>query len=134
MAEFAYNYMVSLSGTEYDPCSYNLLHMSDNPYGENLAAGTNSEPAELVQLWYDEIEYYDYDNVTGIEHDGHDVGHFTQLVWADSTELGCAVQKCSNEAVYLICEYNPAGNIIVIGAPNNDEYIEFEENVKPLIS
>ncbi|CDO92722.1 unnamed protein product [Kluyveromyces dobzhanskii CBS 2104] len=131
LADYAYEYTQSLIGGSSDPCNYVLVH-SGGSYGENLAAGTNSDPVDLVGLWYDEIEYYDYNNVTGVSHNGHDVGHFTQLVWASSTEVGCSVTKCSSGAVYLICEYSPAGNIKVIGG--DDDYILYKENVKPLIT
>lgn len=133
LAAYAYNYAQSLKGGDSDPCNYILKH-SGGQYGENLAAGTNSAPADLVNLWYDEIKYYDYNNVTGIEHDGHEVGHFTQLVWASSTDLGCSVERCTNGAVYLICEYSPAGNIYVVGEGVTDHYMLYEQNVKPLKS
>ncbi|BAO37689.1 SCP super family [Kluyveromyces marxianus] len=133
LAAYAYNYAQSLKGGDSDPCNYVLKH-SGGQYGENLAAGTNSSPADLVNLWYDEIKYYDYNNVTGIEHDGHEVGHFTQLVWASSTDLGCSVERCTNGAVYLICEYSPAGNIYVVGEGVTDHYMLYEQNVKPLKS
>ncbi|KAL2708057.1 SCP superfamily [Kluyveromyces marxianus] len=133
LAAYAYNYAQSLKGGDSDPCNYILKH-SGGQYGENLAAGTNSAPADLVNLWYDEIKYYDYNNITGIEHDGHEVGHFTQLVWASSTDLGCSVERCTNGAVYLICEYSPAGNIYVVGEGVTDHYMLYEQNVKPLKS
>ena len=133
LAAYAYNYAQSLKGGDSDPCNYVLKH-SGGQYGQNLAAGTNSSPADLVNLWYDEIKYYDYNNVTGIEHDGHEVGHFTQLVWASSTDLGCSVERCTNGAVYLICEYSPAGNIYVVGEGVTDHYMLYEQNVKPLKS
>ena len=129
LSQFALEYTESLRGTANDPCNYILKH-SGGPYGENLAAGTNSLPADLVNLWYDEIKDYDYNDVTGISHNGKDVGHFTQLVWAATTDVGCAVEKCTNGAVYLICEYNPYGNVYVSGG--DDDMILFKENVKPL--
>ncbi|QEU60266.1 hypothetical protein KDRO_C07980 [Kluyveromyces lactis] len=130
LAAYAYDYTQTLLGSDNDPCNYKLQH-SGGSYGENLAAGTNSDPAALVGLWYDEINYYDYNNVTGISHNGHDVGHFTQLVWAASTDVGCSVTKCSSGSVYLICEYSPAGNVKVVGG--NDAYVLYKQNVKPLL-
>ena len=44
---------------------------------------------------------------------------YTQLVWATSRQVGCAVHRCkliaksnlSSEASYLVCHYGPAGNL-----------------------
>lgn len=91
----------------------------------------------MVDYWYDEIQYYDYDNVTGITHDGQEVGHFTQLVWASTTKVGCAVIQCDTMAKYgqnsqyLLCEYTPAGNVYN-GTPGQDEFSFFKENVQRL--
>jgi hypothetical protein len=42
-------------------------------------------------------------------------GHYTQVVWRTSTELGCGVASCKtqdgwNQDIW-ICNYGPAGNI-----------------------
>uniref|UniRef100_A0A8C9ZG20 Cysteine-rich secretory protein LCCL domain containing 1b n=1 Tax=Sander lucioperca TaxID=283035 RepID=A0A8C9ZG20_SANLU len=45
--------------------------------------------------------------------------HYTQLVWATSNRIGCAINVCYNmnvwgmiwaKAVYLVCNYSPPGN------------------------
>ncbi|XP_002737696.1 uncharacterized protein LOC100375729 [Saccoglossus kowalevskii] len=80
--------------------------------GENIAS-ISSEISEatgygLTKLWYDEIADYNYndpDSSTGI------IGHFTQVVWAASTNLGCAYNVDTvNDRVYVACEYEPYGN------------------------
>nr|XP_006820097.1 PREDICTED: cysteine-rich secretory protein LCCL domain-containing 1-like [Saccoglossus kowalevskii] len=82
--------------------------------GENLAS-MSSEISEatgygLTKLWYDEIADYNYndpDSSTGV------IGHFTQVVWAASTNLGCAYNVDTvNDRVYVACEYEPYGNYI----------------------
>lgn len=99
-------------------CSGQLTH-SGGPYGENLALGYGIEGA--VKAWYDEIDQYDYNNQGFSEL----TGHFTQLIWKDTTEVGCAVKYCGETwGDYVVCSYNPAGNVIG----------EFNENVLPLIS
>lgn len=100
---------------QYD-CSGTLVH-SGGPYGENLALGYGIEGA--VDAWYSEIKYYNYNNPGFSE----DTGHFTQLVWKSSTEVGCGVKSCGGVwGDYVVCSYNPAGNVIG----------EFPENVMPL--
>ena len=37
------------------------------------------------------------------------VGHFTQIVWQDTKEVGCAYNPCPNLDT-IICNFYPAGN------------------------
>jgi hypothetical protein len=39
----------------------------------------------------------------------HDVGHYTQIVWPATTQVGCAVAS-SASTDYLVCRYSPPGN------------------------
>jgi hypothetical protein len=39
-----------------------------------------------------------------------DVGHYTQLIWPTTREVGCAVAKGQGNDV-LVCRYAPAGNV-----------------------
>lgn len=49
-------------------------------------------------------------------------GHFTQVVWKDSTQLGVGVAT-DGKKVYVVGQYRPAGNM------NTREH--FEKNVLP---
>ncbi|KAH6602987.1 hypothetical protein BASA61_000555 [Batrachochytrium salamandrivorans] len=58
-------------------------------------------------------------------YDGHPIavnalficyGHYTQLVWPSTTAVGCGVAR-NNDGQYLVCHYNPAGNVIDQRAP-----------------
>ncbi|CCC68846.1 hypothetical protein NCAS_0B07620 [Naumovozyma castellii] len=111
LASYAQNY-----ADAYD-CSGNLVH-SGGPYGENLALGYDAVGS--VDAWYNEISSYDYSNPGFSEN----AGHFTQVVWKSSTQVGCGIKDCSATGwgSYVICSYNPAGNFIG----------EFAENVEPL--
>jgi hypothetical protein len=40
-----------------------------------------------------------------------DVGHYTQIIWPATTEVGCSVAK-GGAHDFLVCRYNPAGNVI----------------------
>jgi pathogenesis-related protein 1 len=102
-------------------------HSNSEFYGENLAYGGFSNPAYYVYLWYDEIGNYNYnDPVFGLN-----TGHFTQVIWADSIQIGCGwvVNGCQNTLGqdypnYLACEYYPFGNVDG----------EFADQVLPLIT
>jgi len=45
-------------------------------------------------------------------------GHYTQVVWAKTRHVGCAIQDCSpltgafSQGTYLVCNYGPAGNYV----------------------
>ncbi|SMN21736.1 similar to Saccharomyces cerevisiae YJL079C PRY1 Protein of unknown function [Maudiozyma saulgeensis] len=99
LASYAQNYADS-----YD-CSGNLVH-SGGQYGENLAVGYGTTGS--VDAWYNEISNYDFSN-PGFSSN---TGHFTQLVWKSTTQVGCGVKSCGGVwGDYVICSYDPAGNV-----------------------
>lgn len=89
----------------------NLEH-SEGPYGENLAEGSwDLTAAEAVKMWADEKEFYNYASNSCVE--GQMCGHYTQIVWRDSSSVGCAKAKCSNNGwTFVTCNYYPPGNYI----------------------
>ena len=84
---------------------------SGNGYGENIAWGTAGAftPTRFVENWYSEAPAYDYS--TGSGRGGAVTGHFTQIVWAGSTEVGCGWARCGGSD-YLVCNYSPPGNYV----------------------
>ncbi|CZT09912.1 related to the plant PR-1 class of pathogen related proteins [Rhynchosporium graminicola] len=95
---------------------------SGGPTGENLAAGYPNATAS-VDAWGLERKDYDFKK-PGF---GEKTGHFTQLVWGNSTSVGCAVKACGGEndtpGYFVVCEYYPPGN--VVGSKNQ----AFKDNV-----
>jgi uncharacterized protein YkwD len=76
-----------------------LEHRESNKYGENLYYGWSSDPkfdvsaGVPVQAWYDEIKDYNF-NKPGFSPK---TGHFTQVLWVKSTELGCGKAKSKDK-------------------------------------
>ena len=90
-----------------------VFEHSTGDLGENLAAFSwEVEPADVVEGWFSEIEFYDYD-ANSCEA-GQQCGHYTQVVWRDSTRIGCAVTACDldgfGQGDFWVCEYDPPGN------------------------
>ncbi len=91
------------------------LEHSGSEFGENIWMGTSefySFP-EMVDSWGEEKEYFIpgslFPNVSTTSN-WSDVGHYTQIVWEDTTELGCGLSTGGGND-YLTCQYDPAGNI-----------------------
>lgn len=81
---------------------------SGSSYGENLAAGTTGSltPEAVAAMWYDEIAKYKFP-AGGFSMT---TGHFTQVVWKQTTAIGCGVVTCNGMDIW-VCNYDPAGNV-----------------------
>ncbi|KUF12568.1 CAP domain-containing protein [Pseudoponticoccus marisrubri] len=103
-----------------------------NGAGENLYSTGNTSPGfdparvgqAAVESWYwCEIGLYP----------SPQAGHYTQVIWQNSTQLGCAMLQCDagSQQVWpgqnyhvarVVCQYAPAGNITNAG--------QYERNVR----
>ncbi|CAL5377550.1 unnamed protein product [Camellia sinensis] len=88
-----------------------LIH-SNGPYGENLANGSGSfTGTDGVNLWIGEKPFYNYNSNSCVRE--KDCLHYTQVIWRNSTRLGCARVQCTNNGWwFVICSYDPRGNYI----------------------
>lgn len=86
-----------------------LQHNSRFDYGENLFMGTRGHYTlvDAAKLWESEKRHYSGDFLNSANW--QKVGHYTQMVWRDTTKLGCAKAVCNNNEV-IVCHYYPAGN------------------------
>lgn len=87
----------------------------DYSEGENLWAGTSGfyQPEAMVEHWIAEKRLFKHgvypdNSVTG---NAADVGHYTQVIWASTTVIGCALAKSQDED-FLVCRYRQPGNLI----------------------
>jgi pathogenesis-related protein 1 len=84
-----------------------FVHRTNSTYGENLfeIIGATTSSAQVVKAWAEESRNYDYksNRCRGV------CGHFTQMVWGDTKEVGCAVARGGGREVW-VCGYDPPGN------------------------
>lgn len=93
-----------------------FVHESQDVYGENLAWGAGLSGHAAVDLWYNEINNYNF--AAPVYTDNPQVGHFTQLVWRTTTQVGCAMKVCNGQN-FWVCRYLPPGNWNVKPGPKN---------------
>jgi len=108
-----------------------ISHRPNNDYGENIAfqssfgggSGSFTGP-DAVTFWVAEIDCYTYGTIGQTEQceqacvadlNSNGCGHYTQVVWADTTSVGCGYATCEsgnglNEVI--VCNYDPPGNYI----------------------
>ncbi|XP_006142910.1 glioma pathogenesis-related protein 1 [Tupaia chinensis] len=92
------------------------LHPNFTSLGENIWTGSLSlfSVSSAIINWYKEIQYYDFRT----RRCNKVCGHYTQVVWAQSYKVGCAVQFCPrvdgfeslSNGAHFVCNYGPAGN------------------------
>lgn len=91
------------------------LRHSSASWGENIAltayyAGRGddgtSNVIDAINMWYAEVAAYDYGRAAYTAG----TGHFTQLVWRASRGYGVGAYYDGKAGVYVVMEYDPAGN------------------------
>ncbi|XP_004295465.1 PREDICTED: pathogenesis-related protein PR-1-like [Fragaria vesca subsp. vesca] len=92
-----------------EDCS--LIH-SNSEYGENLfwGSGHDWKPSDAVRAWARESRYYNHK--TNSCEQNKDCLHYTQMVWRQSSKIGCAKVVCKSGDTILACVYDPPGNVI----------------------
>ena len=106
------------------------LKHSDSVYGENIFwAGPREvttqnkkgetlrrhqlqdiKEQEVVDSWAEERQWYSHKDNSCNAPDGRSCGHYTQIVWKDTLEVGCAKAVCSDNSQVWVCFYDPPGN------------------------
>ncbi|XP_032912738.1 glioma pathogenesis-related protein 1-like [Catharus ustulatus] len=91
------------------------VHPKFGTAGENIWTGSASAftVSGALSAWFNEVKHYDYNTnkCTRV------CGHYTQVVWATSYKVGCAVHFCPKmgylsirNAAHFVCNYGPPGN------------------------
>ncbi|KAB5575171.1 hypothetical protein PHYPO_G00217800 [Pangasianodon hypophthalmus] len=72
--------------------------------------------SDIINSWFQEGHHYVYQN--GQCKSNHTCKHYTQLVWATSSQVGCALHLCRvgvKQWDMFVCAYFPGGNWEVNG-------------------
>jgi len=72
-------------------------------------SGPNFELNKAIEVWYNGKDKYDF-NEPGFKPGS---GNFTQLVWADSKEIGVAAAQAKSGKIYVVARFKPSGNVIM---------------------
>ncbi|XP_019865780.2 venom allergen 5 isoform X2 [Aethina tumida] len=105
---------------QYDPEKSNLI-------GQNiLTITTNHTPDEeiLILHWYKQVKNIkesDVKNFTTVVNSHGKIGQYSQLMWAKTRQVGCAMASYSeitpegiitgNKLFRFVCNYTPTGNV-----------------------
>ncbi|GLC61872.1 hypothetical protein PLESTB_001813100 [Pleodorina starrii] len=104
------------------------LQHSGSP-GESLymysySGGVSLNCENAVQTWYSEESNYMYSYTPWSDNSLQATGHFTQLVWKSTSEVGCGAAAGNGGTCYVVaCRYWPPGN-----TRGDEEYLM---NVEP---
>ena len=94
--------------------------VGENLFCKNSSGAIDYTSGDMSKAWYSEIK--DYDFQTG-KSKGGVIGHFTQLAWKDSKEVGFGVDFNGGFCIG-VANYYPGGNY-------NDEYLKNIGNLMP---
>ena len=114
---------ISQDYAEKNPSGHSGTNFKGEWMGENLfwSHGRKSVDGGFpVDEWYNEISFYNFE--TGKSIDEKVTGHFTQVVWKNSKELGIGYY-CQNTDCTVVGNYFPGGNY-------NDDYLNQVQNLQ----
>ncbi|XP_057739636.1 pathogenesis-related protein 1C-like [Arachis stenosperma] len=92
----------------------NLEPIPDPYYGQNVVwnmASDHFTGANAVAKWVAHKKYYDHKSNSCI---GGDCKCYIQVVWSNTTHVGCArvkCDKCQRRCTLVLCLYSPPGNV-----------------------
>lgn len=88
-----------------------IHHRSGDNYGENISwiSDMPDDISEGVAMWNEEKVYFKY---KPIGNDWAKAGHYTQVIWKNTTQVGCGCAVSKSGAFFFVCNYDPPGNYI----------------------
>lgn len=104
-----------------EQCSFGhdqIRDVSRFAVGQNVFMSSSTDSSapvdwdQAINGWYDEVKDYSNQNID-ISRFSTETGHFTQVVWADTSRIGCGSVVYKDEAWvnrFTVCNYGSAGN------------------------
>jgi len=83
--------------------------------GQNLAQGSPRMSIKTaIKMWDAEKKDYDYcsNSKSSDAPPNAMIGHYTQVVWANSEYVGCGKTSCGKNGDLITCNYWPQGNFV----------------------
>ncbi|KAE9552041.1 hypothetical protein FO519_004732 [Halicephalobus sp. NKZ332] len=121
MYKLSYNCSIEANAQAYASTCPFPVHSAPSArtgMGENMAQlGSTGDIAaamiQAVQLFYAELEEYGIINLDNNTFTSGDMsaGHYSQVCWANTFQVGCGINVCSN-GYHVVCQYYPAGNYL----------------------
>jgi len=115
MQEIEWDDDLASKAQSYSENCLGMVHSGEGP--ENLASQTGGNVSVMFNLWMTEKEAFDESGyrakfLSG-SYNGNVVGHYSQIVWASNTKLGCGLSYCEDYKYkyLLVCRYK-TGNIL----------------------
>ena len=100
-------HLATTGAFEHDP---NKGNVGENIAGFNPSKGV-SAPGEGQMLWVAEKKDYHGDALTA--ENWYPTGHYTQMVWRNTKDVGCATASGGGHPYnILVCRYSPPGNFM----------------------
>jgi pathogenesis-related protein 1 len=105
LAQFAQQWADHLASTG----TFQHRDQGQTGYGENLFGGSDGySPADAARHWLEERAAYRGGPITA--QNFQSVGHYTQMVWSTTTEVGYGLARGRNGMVIIVGNYSPGGN------------------------
>ena len=108
------NYLAQTDSFQHSNNEYKGESLGENLY---MCYGQKITGKAMTDAWYNEIKQYNFNSSTFASG----TGHFTQVVWKDTKEVGFAYAQSRSGNYYGVANYYPAGNFMG----------EFRQNVLP---
>ncbi len=84
----------------------NLAYYSPVRYSSGETRQQAIDATRVVNDWGREKRFYDHktNSCSGV------CGHYTQVVWQDTRQVGCGRAVCQDQSQVWVCQYSPPGN------------------------
>nr|AVA09702.1 putative effector protein [Heterodera avenae]AZL96421.1 venom allergen-like protein 2 [Heterodera avenae] len=90
--------------------------LGENIYYSTAEGMSNTEALNKAfgYWWNESITVGIPENLVVDQSNFGPIGHFTQMAWHSTTDIGCGVASCQNEEwkTFVVCNYWPPGNYV----------------------